>query len=255
MKLIENTMLITGGSSGIGFALAKRFVELGNTVLVTGRDPERLQAARRQIPALRTIRCDVADPKAVGMLAEAIAEEAPALNVLVNNAGIMRCPDLSQAAADLKDFTDELDTNLAGPIRTVSVLIDRLRRNQGTIINVSSALAFVPLPAAPIYSATKAALHSYSLSLRQELREYGVEVVEIMPPAVTTNLGQRNLDFRLRQMTAEDLVETVLRGLRSGRQELRPGMANLLYWLSRIAPAFIARQLAKRSARTRRRPR
>jgi uncharacterized oxidoreductase len=249
MELNGNTILITGGSSGIGLALAKKFVELSNTVIVTGRSEERLEAAKQEVPALHIIRCDAADPQALKALASTIDQEHPELNVLFNNAGVMLFRNLSHAAPDLSELTVELDINLAGPIRTVSVLVETLKRNRGAIVNVSSGLAFVPLPAAAIYCATKAALHSYTCSLRQQLRSHGVEVIELAPPAVKTNLAQLPEDESVKVITTDELVEATIKGLRAGVQEIRPGQANQLHWMSRIAPRFIAEQLAKGSAK------
>jgi uncharacterized oxidoreductase len=249
MELNGNTILITGGSAGIGLALAKKFVELGNAVIVTGRHADRLQAVKQEVPALHVIRCDAANLQDVKALAATIDQEHPQLNVLINNAGVMRFENLSQAAPDLEQLTVELDINLAGPIRTVSLLVDRLKRNKGTIINVSSGLAFVPLPAAAIYCATKAALHSYTISLRYQLSSHGVEVVELLPPAVKTNLAPIPEGEGVKVITTDELVAATIKGLKAGEQEIRPGQANQLHWMSRIAPQFIAGQLAKGSAK------
>jgi uncharacterized oxidoreductase len=249
MKLTGNTILITGGSSGIGLGLAKKFVELNNTVIVTGREASRLDVAKKDVPGLHTICCDAADPQALKALAGKIEQDHPTLNVLFNNAGVMLFRNLGHAATDLAELTSELDINLAGPIRTVSVLVDILKRNKGTIVNVSSGLAFVPLPAAGIYCATKAALHSYTCSLRLLLRDQGVEVIELAPPAVKTNLAPLPEDADVKVITTDELVEATIKGLKSGAQEIRPGQANQLHWMSRIAPSFIGEQLAKGTAR------
>ena len=168
MKLDGNTILVTGGSAGIGLALAKEFVALGNTVIVTGRSASRLEAARSEVPGLETVQSDAADPDAVTALGAQIDERFPELNVLLNNAGVFIPRNHTAPANDLVELTTELDINVAGPIRTVSVLINRLKANRGTIINVSSGLAFVPMQLGPIYCATKAALHSYTISRRQQ---------------------------------------------------------------------------------------
>ena len=248
MKLQGNTILITGGSAGIGLALAKQFASLGNEVVITGRNADKLEAARQETPALEIIQSDAADPVAVQALAAEVAERFPAMNVLVNNAGVMIPRNHTGPANDLVALTAELDVNLAGPIRMVSVLIDRLKANQGTIINVSSGLAFVPLQLSPIYCATKAALHSYTISLRQQLKDEGVEVIELMPPAVRTELTAdmpEDGDFKI--LTTAELMDETFKGLRAGRLEIRPGQANQLYWMSRVAPGFINAQLEKGS--------
>jgi uncharacterized oxidoreductase len=248
MKLQGNTILLTGGGSGIGLALAKEFVALGNKVIITGRNAEKLEAARHETPALETIQSDAADPEALRALAAQVQERFPEMNVLVNNAGVFIPRNHTGPSDDLVGLTAELDVNLAGPIRMVSVFIDQLKANRGTIVNVSSGLAFVPLQLSPIYCATKAAVHSYTISLRQQLKDEGVEVIELMPPAVHTALTADmpdDGDFKI--ITTEQLVKETFSGLRAGRDEIRPGQANQLYWMSRIAPGFINAQLAKGS--------
>lgn len=249
MKLSGNTILITGGSAGIGLALAHKFIELGNKVIVTGRNIERLNAAKSAAPELHTMQSDASDPTAVRALANQVDQQFPELNVLINNAGIMIPKNLTGPTKDLEGLTKELDVNVAGPIRTVSVFVERLKANKGTIINVSSGLAWVPLQLAPIYCATKAALHSYTVSLRQQLADHGVEVIELAPPAVRTelleDLPEDNSDFKI--ITTDELVKATIKGLGAGQLEIRPGQANQLYWMSRIAPGFINAQLEKGS--------
>jgi uncharacterized oxidoreductase len=248
MKLQGNTILITGGSAGIGLALAKELVGLGNEVIVTGRSADKLEAARNEVPGIQTFQSDAADPDAVKALAAHIDANYPELNVLVNNAGVFIPRNHTGPSKDLSELTSEIDINFAGPVRTVSVLIDRLKANRGTIINVSSGLAFVPLQLSPIYCATKAAMHSYTISLRQQLKDQGIEVIELMPPAVKTALTAdmpEDGDFKI--MTTEELMKETFKGLRAGREEIRPGQANQLFWMSRIAPGFINAQLAKGS--------
>lgn len=248
MKLQGNTILITGGSAGIGLAIAKEFVALGNRVIVTGRSADKLDSARAEVPELETFQSDAADPDAVRALAAHVEANYPDLNVLVNNAGVFIPRNHTGPARDLVGLTSEIDINLSGPIRTISVLIDRLKANHGTIVNVSSGLAFVPLQSSPIYCATKAALHSYTIALRQQLKDQGVEVIELMPPAVKTALTAdlpEDGDFKI--MTTDELVKETFKGLRAGRDEIRPGQANQLHWMSRIAPGFINAQLEKGS--------
>jgi uncharacterized oxidoreductase len=248
MKLQGNTILLTGGSAGIGLALAKEFLALGNKVIITGRNADKLEAARKATPELETIQCDAADPDAVNALAAQVDQHYPDVNVLVNNAGVFIPRNHTVRTDDLVGLTSELDINVAGPIRTVSVLIDRLKANRGTIINVSSGLAFVPIQLSPIYCATKAALHSYTITLRHQLKDQGVEVIELMPPAVQTKLTADlpdDGDFKI--ITTEQLITETFKGLRAGREEIRPGQANQLYWMSRIAPGFINGQMEKGS--------
>ena len=247
MKFTGHTILITGGSAGIGLAFAARFLELGNEVIVTGRRPSALDAAKARYPRLHTIAGDVRDPNGVALLAAAVRERFSRLDVLMNNAGIMVHRSLRVPAASLEDLTAEMDTNVNGTIRTTSALIDLITANRGTIINVSSALAFVPLPSAPIYCATKAAIHSFTTSLRFQLEGSGVRVVELMPPAVKTDLTRGVPEGQLKRITTDELVAATIPALEAGRAEIRPGQSNQLRWLSRLAPGIINRLLYKTS--------
>jgi len=245
MKLQGNTILITGGSGGIGLAFAKRFVAGGNEVIITGRNADKLAAAAKETPALKTIRSDAGDAGAITALAAEVKEKYPKLNVLFNNAGVMQFRNLA-VAEDFESLTTELDINLAGPIRLVSAFVGLLKANKGTIINVSSGLAFVPLPAAPVYCATKAAMHSYTLSLREQLADHGVEVIELMPPAVKTDLAALP-EEGVKVITTDVLVDATMKALAKGQVEIRPGQANGLRFMNRMAPGFIHKQLAKGS--------
>jgi uncharacterized oxidoreductase len=246
MKLSGNTILITGGSAGIGLAFANKLVELDNEVIVTGRNQDKLDALAKTHPKLKTIRSDAADPKAITDLARTIKDKFPKLNVLMNNAGVMIYRNLG-VDDDLASLTSEIDINLSGPIRLISALIEQLKANKGTIINVSSGLAFVPLQAAPIYCATKAAMHSYTIALRQQLHDQGVEVIELMPPAVKTDLAPIPADANVKVITTDVLVDATIKALGKGKLEIRPGQANQLRFMSRWAPNFINGQLAKAS--------
>src|SRR5213075_1785776 len=156
MKLTGRTILITGGSAGIGLAFALKFLELGNEVVVTGRRQSVLDQVKAKHPKLHTIQSNVADPAQIAALAARVKADVPKLDVLMNNAGIMLSKNLKAPAADLTGLMLEMDINVGGVIRMNSAFIDLLTANKGTIINVSSALAFVPVPATPIYCASKA---------------------------------------------------------------------------------------------------
>jgi uncharacterized oxidoreductase len=244
MKLTGRTILITGGSAGIGLAFALKFLELGNAVIVTGRRQEVLDEVKAKHPKLHTIQSDVADPAQIATLAARVKADFPKLDVLMNNAGIMLHKNLKVPVADLEGLTTEMDINLGGVVRMTSAFIDILTTNKGTLINVSSGLAFVPLSSAPIYCATKAAVHSYTQSLRFQLEESGVEVIELMPPAVKTDLSAdiANGDgFTL--ITTAELVKQSFASLKAGDLEIRPGQARILALMRRLAPDFINRQL------------
>ena len=190
MQTKGNTILITGGASGVGLALAAAFQAAGNKVIIAGRRQAALDGAMAAHPGLVAYVLDVEDAAAIVSFAARVTADHPGLNVLVNNAGIMRAEDvLADPAAMLADAQATIATNLLGPIRMTGAMLPHLRDQPGaTIINVTSGLAFVPLAATPTYSATKAALHSWTMSLRHQLRGTGVAVLELVPPMVQTDL-------------------------------------------------------------------
>ncbi len=248
MKLAARTILITGGTSGIGLELARQLLERGNTVLVTGRDQAKLDAAEEELPGVKGFRSDVSDPGEIAALYASVIGRFPALDVLVNNAGIMRNLRLTEER-DLMDVTREIETNLSGPVRMIQQFLPQLRGRPGAlIVNVSSGLAFVPMPAAPVYCATKAAMHSLSQSLRVQLSGTGVRVVELAPPGTETALfrgefaaetkGQKGMEVRV-------LARKAIAGIEAGKVEIRPGLSSALKVMSRVAPEFMLRQMVK----------
>ena len=246
MKLTGRTILITGGSAGIGLAFALRFLELGNEVIVTGRRQEVLDAVKARHPRLHTIRGDVADPAQVAALAARIRDEFPRLDVLMNNAGVGTVRNLREPESDLASLTTEIEVNVSGLVRVTSALIGILTANRGTVINVSSMLAFAPVPAMPIYSATKAAVHSYTQSLRFQLEDAGVEVIELMPPAVSTEMTSE-FPEEVAKISTDELVRQSFAALKAGKLEIRPGQTSQVAFMRRLAPDFINRQLWKAS--------
>lgn len=187
MKSTGNTILITGGGSGIGAALAHRFHDQGNTVIVAGRRQDALERTCEGRENMHALTLDIESAAAIDDFASEIIAKFPALNILINNAGIMRSERL-ESRRDLSDAEATITTNLLGPIRLTNALVDHLvARTDAAIVNVSSGLAFVPLFTAPTYNATKAAIHSYTLALREALKGK-VEVIELAPPAVQTGL-------------------------------------------------------------------
>lgn len=248
MQLVNRTILITGGTSGIGFELAKLLSERGNIVIVTGRDQHKLEATKQALPKVHTFNSDVSDPAAIASLFESVTAQFPALDTLINNAGIMRNLNLNQSR-DLIDVTREIEINLSGPVRMVQQFLPHLKRRQNAlIVNVSSGLAFIPLPLSPIYSATKAALHSFSQSLRVQLAGSSVTVVELAPPGVETPLFRGEFEEEMKGQKGMDvgvLARHAIKGIEAGKLEIRPGLANVLRMMSRIAPQFMLRQLSK----------
>ena len=215
MKMTNNTVLITGGTSGIGLALAERFLSLGNEVIICGRNEANLRAVKAKHPQVHIRVSDTGkESDRIALWAWATAT-FPQLNVLINNAGIQRKVDLSQSEP-WSDTDQEIAINLGGPIHLSRIAIPHLlKQERPAIMNVSSGLAFVPLTAAPVYSATKAAIHSFTLSLRYQLRNTPIQVTEIIPPAVRTNLGGSH-DFGV---PLDEYADSVMKQIEESRPE------------------------------------
>jgi|ERR1017187_705813 uncharacterized oxidoreductase len=188
MNLTGNTILITGGGSGIGRGLAEEFHKLGNQVIIAGRRKKALDDTTAANPGMKSLTLNIEDPAAIRSFAAQLTADFPALNVLINNAGIMRAEKLLEQS-DLADAEAIVATNLLGPIRLTAALLPQLQKQpHSAIMNVSSGLAFLPLTLTPTYCATKAAIHSYTLSLRYQLKATNTEVLELVPPYVATDL-------------------------------------------------------------------
>lgn len=252
MQLAGHTVLITGGTSGIGLALAAGFARAGSRVLVCGRSEARLREAAARVPGLVGLRADVADAGDRRRLLAWVDAEHPDTDVLVNNAGLQRRARLAdgEAAAD----TGELATNLEAPIHLTALFLPRLlaqaaRGGAPAVINVTSGLGYVPLAATPIYGATKAGLQAYTRALRHQVQGRGVAVVDLAPPAVDTPLlaGARDPDGGAAggppPLSPERFAADALAALAAGRTEVRVGGARLLYVLGRLAPGGAFRLL------------
>jgi len=189
MQIDGNTILITGGGSGIGRALAEALHTRGNRIIVAGRRTEPLAALCDGRDGLDWIELDVADPESIAAAAATLARDHPAMNVVVHNAGIMQAEDMTADSYDLTSAEATIATNLLGPIRLTAALLPQLKaQDHATIMTVSSGLASLPLVYTPTYCATKAAIHSWSQSLRTQLEPCGIDVIELVPPQVATDL-------------------------------------------------------------------
>ena len=216
-------MLITGGASGIGFALAQRFLEAGNTVVICGRRADKLEEARSRFGALRTRVCDVADPAQRVELTDWAFREYPDLDALVNNAGIQNRLGLLDGP-DWPPIHQEIATNLEAHIHMSTLFAPRLaQRPRSAIVNVTSGLAFVPRTAVPVYCATKAAMRSFTLSLRHQLAGTSVEVIEIIPPAVDTDLG--GVGLHTWGVPLDEFADSAFAQIREGKHEVTYGFS------------------------------
>jgi uncharacterized oxidoreductase len=232
MKTSGNTVLITGGGSGIGLALTEALVRRGNQVIICGRRRDRLKAVQARIAGVYFRVCDVSKQRSRQALVDWLLSEFRKLNVLVNNAGIQRQVNFLKGSKDLREADNEVATNLEAPIHLSAQLLPHLRKKkEAAIVNISSGLAFTPLAVVPVYCATKAAIHSWSLSLRHQLRNTSVRVFEVAPPMAATELsGERSRpEVSDHVMSAEAVAAGVLKALGKNQYELALGAAaNLL---------------------------
>lgn len=217
MKLSGRTVLITGGTSGIGLGIAEAFHGRGSKVIVCGRDKKRLAAVEEKSLEITALACDVGDGLQRKNLATEVMRRFPDLDILVNNAGIQRYVDLKKGYDELKSGEDEIAINFVSAVELTALFIGHLmKRPSAAIINVSSGLGFMPMVNMPIYSATKAAIHAYTLVLRQQLRDTSVRVIEIVPTMVDTGLNKEGRDaanLKYRGVSLSEYIPTVISGL------------------------------------------
>lgn len=231
MKISGNTILITGGAGGIGFSLAEQFVNLSNQVIICDRREEKLDQARAKLPKLTTCVCDVSKVEERIALFEWVTNEFKNLNVLINNAGIQHDVDLLNMERDWNYYTEEITINFEAPLHLTSLFIPHLQQQKrAAIINLSSDLGFAPLAKYPIYCATKSAMHSLSLTTRYQLRNTPIEVYEVIPPKVISEL---NYEGRAKENALNDgyssneFAAIVVKGLERGDQEVSYGYAEV----------------------------
>ena len=216
MKITGNTILITGGGSGIGRGLAEAFHKLGNKVIIAGRRKEVLDETVAANPGMASAILNIEDAASIRSFAQKLTADFPALNVVINNAGIMRPENFLTQSADVADAEATITTNLLGPIRLTAALLPHfLKQPHATIITVASGLAFVPMAVTPTYNATKAAIHSYTQALRHQLKSTSVEVLELVPPYVQTGLMGSAQAADPRAMPLKDFLAEVIEILKT----------------------------------------
>ena len=240
MKTNDNTVLITGGTSGIGLALARRFLREDNTVIVTGTSAEKAEVLQHQLPALTIELADMRDRQAL----EKLVYRYPDVNILINNAGIQYNYNFVDPAIDVAQITDELDVNLLSPLHLTKLFLPQLlSHSTAAIINVSSGLGIVPKQSAPVYCASKAALHSFSKTLRWQLEGTAVRVFEVIPPIVDTAMTQGRGRGKI---APEALIEEFWRDFSCDRLDMRIGKTKLLFILQQWMPTLAERIMRPR---------
>lgn len=237
MKLSGNTILITGGSSGIGLELSKRLIQQKNKVIICGRSQQKLNKVKKQLPELETVQCDLSNKTECSKMAQWVIEQHPDINMLINNAALVHKVDFLSTENIMEMAELEVETNFMAPIRLTYTLYPHLQKNTNPkIINITSGLVYTPRAAYPFYNATKAALHSFTQVFRKKTEHSSVDTIEVMFPAVKTPWHKGNPPKIA--IPTEKAVDDMLKGLEKGIPEVRIAGVKLLYMISRIAPRF-----------------
>jgi uncharacterized oxidoreductase len=241
MKIQHQTVLITGGSSGIGLELAKQLVSKQNIVLICGRSAQRLAEAKMMIPKVCTFQCDISNANDRTRMFRWVESEHPSCNVLINNAAIVHKTNFHDDPEIIQKAVREIDTNLVAPIALTKSFLELLENKESTVINITTGLIYTPRAAYPIYNATKAGLHAFTQVLRHQTKALPVNVIEVMMPAVATPWHKGEVP-RI-AIPVGTAVGKMIARLERGDREIRIGGVRLLYALSRIAPAFAFRKI------------
>lgn len=248
MRKDNQVILITGGGSGIGLEIAKVFLAHKNTVIITGRNLSKLIKVKTQYSNIHIVQSDVTSDDDVKELAEIIEKDFGGLDVLINNAGILDTFDMGKENHSLERQLQEIEINFSAPIRMVHHFLPQLKKSkEAAIVNVSSGLAYVPFTQAPVYSATKAGVHSWTQAIRLQLKSWNIHVIELLPPIVATPLeANANITGDVGKiMQPETLAQAFWKGFLNNQEEILPGIASQLKFMSRLAPKFIFKQLNK----------
>ena len=249
MAKAKKVVLITGGSSGIGLALAKKFLDNNYNVVITGRNLSKLEKVKADQPSIYIEQSDVCNDEDVKALVLKMEQTFGGIDVLLNNAGIMNLVDAGSEKERLERQFNEIEINFHAPIRMLHYFLPQLKKSDnGTLINTSSGLAFVPFAQAPTYSGTKAALHFWTMGIRPQLKPHKIRVVELLPPVVDTPLAHgANIaeNDNLKPMPPDKLANIFWKDFTKGKDEITPGISKQLKLMSRLAPKFIFKQLNK----------
>ena len=244
MQVLEKTVLITGGGSGVGLHIGKEFIKNGAKVIACGRTMAKLEQARAENPSLEIAECDVTSEAQIKTLLEHCDSKFGGIDILINNAGIFQAFNVNDNNTSLKHQLNEVDIDFNGAVRMVHYFLPNLlKKPEAAIVNVSSGLAFVPLAMAPVYSATKAAMHAWTQSLRHQLTKTNVKVFELMPPVVDTDMVS-DLEG-LPKMPPNKLASAFLKNFTADKLETTPGQSSQLKMMRRLAPNFIFKMINK----------
>lgn len=238
MKIKNRIILIIGGSSGIGLELTRELIRLGNTVIITGRDNEKLLSIKNTLPAINICRCDITSNEDIEKMYNVVIKDFPNVDIIINSAGIMKVINFEKE--DYQNICDEIDTNLNGMIKVNQRFISHLIQHENAgIVNISSGLAFIPFETTPIYSTSKAGVHMYSKVLRKQLRKTGIKVFEVAPPKTSQSMidkinSSNNNKKKFVEMEVSVLVKKIIVGIEKDRFEINPGFSRGLRFVGRI---------------------
>lgn len=245
MKMTNNTILITGGTSGIGYELARQLCDT-NTVIITGRNQEKLEKVKAELKNVEIYQSNVSDPQDIAKLYDYISKTFPNLNILMNNAGVSKKIDL-HTDTDLLDLTLEVETNLNGLMRMCVQFLPLLKQQKmAAIVNTSSILSMVPIAKSPVYCATKAAVHSFTQSLRIQLQDTNIKVFELAPPATVTPILDAFSEEERKSLNAMDVTKMVnkaIDGMQRDKFEIRPGLSSVVKNLNKISSSIALNML------------
>ncbi|WP_114789325.1 SDR family NAD(P)-dependent oxidoreductase [Niabella yanshanensis] len=242
MVLTKNTILITGGSSGLGLEMAKKFLQMGNKVIVCSRNHDKLELTQNRLPEVITFQCDISVEAEQNKLVNWIKIYHPDLALLVNNAAIVNRTDFITDSESINKLSGEIATNLTAPIHLIKLLYPVLvKNNNAAVLNITSGLIYTPRSIYPFYNATKSALHAFTQVLRHQLKNEPVKIIEVMFPVVDTPWHQGNTPKS--SISVEKAVSEMIRGIERNQREIKVGAVKLLYYLSRIAPKFAFKKI------------